>query len=401
MILQETLPASYAGVNFLTLRSEIQGGRKDALKEFPNSNLQNIEDLGLRPRSYSITAIVNPDSSGDNYVQRRDNFLRVLEKGGTDVLIHPLYGRIENIVVRTFTLIEDFTALGEARFSINFALDTTEGTPVLSADTLSIVNNRITQALTAVNQYVTDNFNISNTFPINFTEAVSKANDIVDAFEENTTFLQVVATGIDRFTEELVEFQSNITSLVNSPAGLVNSVSRLFDTVNEIYTNNESTFEVIERFFDFGDEDEGTPIQTNTAGRVERSRNQNLLNNLVKASALLLNYGNASQITFTTVTQVQQFADTLETQYQKVISQAEFDSQTLETIAQTRLEVQQFFEQQRLTANQVVSVNTVQLPARVIAYQYYGSSAQGVNIADLNEDINLSFLEGNIEVFTE
>ena len=38
MILNETLPASYAGVSFLTIRSSIDGGRKDALKEFVNSN---------------------------------------------------------------------------------------------------------------------------------------------------------------------------------------------------------------------------------------------------------------------------------------------------------------------------------------------------------------------------
>lgn len=401
MILNETLPASYAGVSFLTIRSSIDGGRKDALKEFVNSNLQNIEDLGLRPRTFNMTAVINVDRNGDNYFSRRDNFLRVLEKGGTDVLIHPLYGRIENIVVRSYTLTEDFATLGQASFSIVFAISDTTGTPIASGDTLSVVDSSVNTALAAVNTYVSNTFSVSTGFPANFTNAVNKANDIANAFETNTTFFQVAANSINEFSSELVEFQSNITSLVSSPNALVNSISRLFTTVNGLYDSTSSTFEVVERFFDFGDEDEETPIQQTTAGRVERARNQNLLNNLVRSNALLLNYGNASQTTFTTVTEVESVSQTLEEQYQKVITQADFDRATLDTISQARVEVQQFFDQQQLNASQIVDVSTVTLPARAIAYQYYGNSTRGFNIASLNEDANVSFISGDIQVFTE
>ena len=400
-IFDETLPASYAGVTFLMMRSRIEGGRKDALKEFPNSDLQVVEDLGLLPRTFEVEAIINQDSNGDNYIQRRDNFLRVLEKGGTDVFIHPLYGRINNIVVRSFTLSEDFTSLGEARFSITFAISDTTGTPIVSGDTLSVVDNAVVSAIARVNNYLIENFNVSTGFPANFTEAVEKVNDIADAFERNTTFLQVTSQGIDNFSEQLVEFNSNVASLVSSPNGLVNSVNRLFQTVNGLYTNQNSTFEVMERFFDFGNEDDQTPIEQNTAGRVERARNQNLLNNLIKSQALLLNYNNASQINFTTVAQVDSFAETLEDQYQSVISGAQFDRETLDAITQARIEVQKFFDAKQLNASQVVDIKTVTLPARVIAYQYYGDSSRGFNIAELNEDANVSFISGEIQVFTE
>lgn len=400
-IFDETLPASYAGVAFLMDRSRIEGGRKDVLKEFPNSDLQTVEDLGLRPRAYTVEAVINQDTNGNNYIQRRDNFLRVLEKGGTDVLIHPLYGRIDNIVVRNFTLNEDFATLGEARFTITFALSDSPGTPIVNGDTLSVVDNAVVNAIAQVNTYLTENFSVSSGFPANFAAAVDKANDIADAFERNTSFLQVTAAGIDNFSEQLVEFRSNITSLINSPNQLVNSISRLFETVDGLYSDTNSTFEVMERFFDFGDEDLQTPIEQNTAGRIERATNQNLLNNLIKSQSLLLNYENASQITFTTVAQVNAFAETLEEQYQSVITGADFDRATLDSITETRIEVQQFFDEQQLSASQVVDVKTVTLPARVIAYQYYGSSQLGFNIAELNEDANVSFIEGNIQVFTE
>ncbi|MCW8930005.1 MAG: hypothetical protein OQL19_07200, partial [Gammaproteobacteria bacterium] len=67
----------------------------------------------------------------------------------------------------------------------------------------------------------------------------------------------------------------------------------------------------------------------------------------------------------------------------------------------TRVAVQQFFDEQKLRADQIIQVKTVSLPARVIAYQYYGESTKGFDLANLNEDANNSFLNGNIEVFTK
>lgn len=398
-IASEVLPASYAGVSFLFIRHRIEGGRKDALSPFPNSDLQDVEDLGLKVRTYNVEAIITEDSSGEGYRSRRDNFLRVLEAGDKEVLIHPLYGRLNDIRVRSFVLTEDFSALGEARFSIVFAIDNTDGVPIVSEETLPSVNNAVVVAIAQVNQYLIDNFNVSTSFPSNFTDAVDKVNGIVSAFEENTTFLQVTSEGVDNFTEQLVELQSNVTSLITQPAELINSIDRLFTTVNGLYNNIESTLEVMGRFFSFGDSD--AEIIENTASRIEKSRNQNLLNNLVKAQSLLFNYSNAAQITFTTVSQVNEVAQSLENQYQDVVTGADFDRVTKDSITETRVQVQKFFDDQQLSVRQVIDVQTVTLPARVLAYQYYGDSSEGLNIASLNEDMNVSFLTGTIGVFTE
>ena len=62
---------------------------------------------------------------------------------------------------------------------------------------------------------------------------------------------------------------------------------------------------------------------------------------------------------------------------------------------------QQFFNDQKLDAQQVITVSTQILPARIIAFQYYGDSTDGARIAILNDEINVSFLEGDIQIFTE
>lgn len=70
-------------------------------------------------------------------------------------------------------------------------------------------------------------------------------------------------------------------------------------------------------------------------------------------------------------------------------------------IEDQRKVTQQFFDKQKLDAQQIITVNTQTLPARVIAYQYYGESDLGAQIGILNDEINVSFLSGNIEIFTE
>ncbi len=73
---------------------------------------------------------------------------------------------------------------------------------------------------------------------------------------------------------------------------------------------------------------------------------------------------------------------------------------TINSLEDLRAVTQQFFDDQKVTAKQIISVQTQELPARIIAFQYYGSSELGSNIAQLNTDINVSNLQGNIDILT-
>ena len=75
-------------------------------------------------------------------------------------------------------------------------------------------------------------------------------------------------------------------------------------------------------------------------------------------------------------------------------------SKSIGLIEDQRTVTQQFFDAEKLDAQQIITVNTQNLPARVIAYQYYGESDLGARIAILNNEINVSFLSGDIEIFS-
>ena len=75
-------------------------------------------------------------------------------------------------------------------------------------------------------------------------------------------------------------------------------------------------------------------------------------------------------------------------------------SKSIGLLEDQRTVAQEFFNQQKLNTQQIITVDTQLLPARVIAYQYYGSSELGPDIAVLNDEINVSYMSGNIEIFT-
>lgn len=76
-------------------------------------------------------------------------------------------------------------------------------------------------------------------------------------------------------------------------------------------------------------------------------------------------------------------------------------STSINNLEDLRTTTQELFDQQKLSAKIVLNVNTQRLPARIISFQYYGNSNIGQDIANLNSDINVSSLSGDIDILTE
>lgn len=397
-LIDELHEGSYKGVTFLISVSNITGGRKDVLHSFPNSNRQTVEDLGLRPRVYNVTAIINADIHNQNYIQRRDAFLTILEQGGVGTLVHPFYGQLDNIVARNWTLVENLTELGRGSINIVFTVSDDLGVPVRSQNTLSVIEQSNSAFLAAINtdlaaQYKVDPRNLNS-----FTDAIATLNEVVDEFRNETSFLQAAADQIDSFTNELNDFEANITSLIVAPQNLADSITSLFTTVGNLYPTVEATADVLAGFFDFND-DKVTRTQ-NTTSRIERTTNDNIVKATVQNMSLGLAYFNTAQIDFETVTDIETKADELELQYQKVIAAEGLQETTKAELKDLRDEMQKFFDQQRLTARQLINVDTNLTTARLLSYQYYGDSDQGEQIADLNNTDDVSFIEGNVIILT-
>jgi len=406
-LLDELFPASYKGAEFLIEKAKTDGGRKDALHEFPNSDKQNVEDLGLKPRTYRITGII----SGNNYIQKRDRLLRKLEEGGKGALIHPFYGNLSDMVCRTFSLNEDLTRLGDASITMVFTISDDIGIPVASESTVSVLNAANEKVQSGVGSDIENGFSVSRKFRESFTDASDTLNRVFDAFDENTKIVSQLTSGTNEFSSLINEFSTNINNLVRQPQALADSINNLFMNVNGLYATAENTLDVFKQFFDFDDDENRLPL--GTVSRTERQRNNDVIKQSIQLSALNYAYLNSAQTDFLTVDEIDELADTLEAQFDKVVSindtlnkdlegqQTDLGTQTINDLKDMRTQTQNFFENAKLTTNQVIDIYTQEIPVRVLAYQYYGETDSAEDLISLNNDPNVSFYKGDVEILTQ
>ena len=204
---------SYDGFPFVIEASTTTGGRKTSKKEYPNRNDQTIEDLGLRPRGYTLKIVVH-SSTPDNYFRERDAFLNILDKGGARELTHPYYGRLSNMAVTSWTLGEEDTRLGEGKLTVTFDPSEGTGVPEVAAVTASAVKKatfdlKVLNSASFISKFKIDNSGIGGTPFLTF--SVSHSNG---------------------FTQE--DLDNNLTSCVitgNNEVGKGNIGDKLFGKV--------------------------------------------------------------------------------------------------------------------------------------------------------------------------
>ena len=83
--------ASFRSIVFDVVSTEDDAERALARHSYPYKDGDDIEDMGRRARRFSIKAIFH----GDDYEQRLQKFIAVLDLPGPGVLVHPVFGNIE------------------------------------------------------------------------------------------------------------------------------------------------------------------------------------------------------------------------------------------------------------------------------------------------------------------
>jgi prophage DNA circulation protein len=387
----------FLGALPISIRSgSVVGGIKHAVKQFPNRNTQSVETLGLLPRKFSLEIVVS-DKTNQDYFQYKTALLALLESGAETILIHPLFGRIENIIAVGYSLNEIFSEFGRTTVSVNFEINENTGIPQASGNVITQIAASNDAVVAAVDADISENFDVTSAFTGNFTAAVGKVNGIIDVAREATSFIGDTADTINEFSATLGELSANVNSLVSDPLALASAITGLFESVNGLYASTGATFDTFLGFFGFGEDD--TEIREDTAGRIERKKNNGVLNGAVSSLSLGYAYLAASSIDFETTRQIDELAAQLDTQFDTV--QTGGSSQDVkDSVTDMRIKVLEVLDQARVNASQIITVHTVTTSARLLAFSYYGNDDLGQAIVDLNGFTDVSFVEGDVEVLT-
>jgi len=395
--------ASYRGAFFFIKSSNIAGGRKDAKKVFVDSDLQVIEDLGLKQKVFTVNGSISDrrDNSGQiitPYSEVRNTLIAALDKGGIGILVHPWHGRLENIVCRTYTLDEDVSSLGDANVSITFEISNTDGIPISNPFVLTNIATKSTAVAAVASSIFGSLWKVTATATGNFQAAVNKGEKFIDAVTAATRPVVTLADEIDEHSNLLASFSNNFVSLVNNPTSLAESIDGIMASVSNLIVTPEGTLIAFKSLFDFGDNDIDPPHTTFSSE--ERRNNNNIFTAMVQGTALGYSYLAASEIEYKTVEEINEKEASLEEQYQKLFLSEDIDIELIEEITDMRTIVQGYFNEQKLITSKVITIQTNPMSTRLLAYSYYGDSSDGEAIAELNELYDLAYQQGDIRIFT-
>lgn len=595
-VFDELRRASYKSVPFFVTATTTPAGIKHVKHVFPNSSNQVIEELGLRQRTYNISAILTSNANGSGYFINRDRLLRALEAGGIGTLIHPFYGRIPSLKAVSWSPTETMNAVGEYVVDIVFEEHQEQDVPVSAGFSLSQVFQDVTDFISAVTTDIESTYGVVNSFVSNISDGISQVEQFGDAVTNAISIAAQLPDQITIITDQIIQLFDTSATIATTPSLLASTTTDIFDSIDDLYADPAVTLEVTKRLFTFGDDDvpviqpttepastnqllfseefdnaaytktevtvtpdnsvapDGTitmdlivptvvntshtvlqdssitdtvsythsvfakaggysilqlapstgfpttntwvnfdlstgiignrggegiasidsvgggiyrciltvtansteaagrvimaPLDADTAARLpsfigdtvsgvdlwgaqlealpfvtsyirttttavtrnlpidtvvlqSRESNRDLYRSTVQGLALSYAYLNASRIDFTTVEAIEAEEVELEAQYDKVVAVEGFTEETKAALTELRIITSDFFAEQKITANQIITVRTNTLSTRLLAYQYYGASVENAPIInDLNNVTDNTFISGDVEIIT-
>jgi hypothetical protein len=375
-------------------------GQKWVIHEFANSDKDNAEPMGLGPRVYKLTAII----TGILYTKIRDDLLAAIEDPEPGVLIHPFYGRIENVVAMPVNYTETVRQLGRIEIPITFRVSDSDGLPEESG--FPFLDILVDGLMLLVEGFMAGSLVASaGSYLINVNKIIRFGEEV----RINTSITQKFTKTASAFKATVDTIISNATSLANSPDETAEAVTEIMASVVDLYETNEQVFLVAERFFSFGNvQNDGQTvvdssiINPTTFILAERRKNLEVFNATVKTAALGLAYNAATLIEYKTVDEVDIVSRSMETAYQDIKASGTMLSQdTSNQLDKARNATQNILREQKLSAARIVTVETNTRPVSLIAFAYYGDPARAEDLIGINRNVNTPYYKGEIEVLTE
>lgn len=392
-LIDELLPASFRGVSFYVVESSVDSGRKQVTHEFPNSDRRFIEDLGRFQNVFRMNALVG----GPNYIQNRNALQSALETPGIGLLVHPFFGNV-NVVAKQYNLVESINSLGEARFTLTFEKAEESIYPIGYASNLANLNMLADEALELINTDIASLFSLKGNYPNNFIDAQNLIDIVGNAFGYNTRRYTQAANSINKFNNLLDSYKNDKNNLIQNASELGNRTVELFNETNSLISNPSQRVSTYNRFYDFGDTFQ--KVQPTTIERIQRQSNRDVMSTSIQNGSLVESYRSAAEIDFNNVRQLDQIQAKLEDQYQKLINDNRISDNIKQGLQDLRNESRIFFENERLNTNKISTISTNTQPLTVLTYQYYGSTANVNNLAQLNNIQNNGFVSGNLNILT-
>lgn len=364
--------------------SALTWGQNTITHKYPKSGRTEVEFMGLNKKRFSTEFFIE----NEFYFSKRKEILKQLNTGAYISMIHPIDGELKVAVAEPYTLTENDTELGLAKFSVTFQEVSDKKAPDKKKSLFSRIINGINEALEASNEIINDNYVVT------FINNLTKAQQQILGITEEVTYQ---ASKIFSDDGILGDINSLIDSFDNNPFGVVSTaegVTGLLGNLLNIFSRGGTSQDNATAFISMFNLGDTIIINDLTLEDKENEKNTEAINVYSQFQYLLYTYNNGLNISFLTKEEVDSFIYALDTQYNKLYDNLGVNLQ--DQIDTLRAELYEYLR--TLDLYQIVEVKTQNQSLEALVYQYYGNLDLYDNIKNINDLVNPAFCNTTMKI---
>ncbi|KKM97683.1 hypothetical protein LCGC14_1165610 [marine sediment metagenome] len=389
--------AKFHGATLFATKVTTGGGKALARKKILNSSKQKVEDLGNNDNIYSVAGFISArfvlDNEGEmsenpSYFEMKENLLSAFAMSTPGIFVNPFGPDIPAAICSEWEIeeSEQFIGLTPVTFTLEISsIDEIVVKAPASIDEVNALSNSLDEQ---TNASIAEGFGVENSG--NFADAMETVGDAIDAIKKAAEKTNIALDKLDEFNTGIGNLSSDIAGLVATPQRIADGLTNSIQSIGGLYTSVRGTFGTLVNLFGFGEGSVDTSIQT--AVSIERAANKEAINNGVNILAISQAYLQASLIEFETVEEIDEINEILEDQFASLSQDA--------SLTDLRFAAQKVFDEARITARRIIEIESTPTSARLLAYQYYGSSELGDSITELNGYQHSDDISGTIKILT-
>lgn len=387
MLPADLQPASFKGAPFLVPHDEVEEGRNAVTHEYPDASFRYVEDNGLIPPKFSISAILH----GADLPAKLNRLRSALNSPGPGLLKHPYYGAQFVQVDGCFKVRRDDKQAGVIELEIKFAVTGPPMLPGIVSGIAAVVTGLSTSALTTMFAAFTATYG-----------SPRAAGTLSRAATAISTFAATLNQSFSSAGDGPVRLMANAGNLARN---IADAEPIFYDAFRAPFDDDTIPSRDLVLGFDAAGQvaaeiaDEASAISATTLDlAIRRSALMALGATLQAASFVSLADAMAGN-TYTTSESVE--ADEMRlTEAFALVQGRELDASVHEDMVSIHTAASEVLRDAAVRLPRLTTIETSPIPASILAYNLYESDATLATIVDLNLDRDPVLMFGPVTAMT-
>lgn len=253
--------ATFRGVFFHTVVSELRVGRRNVVNEFPQRDDPSVDDLGRKARRVVVDAYV---LGADHFEQRR-KLIEAFEEQGSGELVHPRFGVLNVALDGDASFKEEADKGGMTRITVTFVVDGKNVFPVARTSTVSQLEAATNAADEASEAQFAEAYSVAGPSVL-ASQAVTSINKSVAGLLATARLVSSV-DGLADIVRQTTLLSSNVSSLIRTPVLLSQNLRSLLATTVQNLNRPLLAFAELQALFEGNRRSSVTSSATSTRAR--------------------------------------------------------------------------------------------------------------------------------------